>query len=167
MTTGDTALWESLVSMEQSAAKLRAAVNNSSTRIEMLTAALRVEASVWDQGAALNFLRLFTRDVSQFVPQIFGFAVSGRWEREAREVLAAGPRGEVLPEVIRRAAEYLPRPDVEDYLQLASILASLESAEALAGVASDAMASSDPEIQEAGTFIRQQYANIIGMGFYE
>ncbi|MFJ9522461.1 hypothetical protein ACIRPK_29955 [Kitasatospora sp. NPDC101801] len=161
MTADNVILWESLVAAEQNIAKLRAAVNGSNMRIDILAAALSVEAPVWDQGAALNFLRLFTRDVPEFVPQLFRFAVGGKWEVEAREVLVAGPREEVASKVARHAIEYLPKPDVEDYLQLASLLAALGSGDALAMVSSDALASADSEIQGAGVYIRQRYSHMI------
>jgi hypothetical protein len=161
MNTGNAELWQSLVFAEQGVAKLRAAINSSDARIEMLAAALTSGADVWNQRAALNFLAIFPRDVPRFVPQLFDLALGGRWENDARKVLASGPRDEVVPEVVRLAAAHLPRPDAEDYLQLASLLAVLGAGEALFEVAAAALDSSDDEIQAAGRFIHRHYAAVL------
>jgi hypothetical protein len=146
---------------------LRTAFSRSDDRIEILASSLSNSSGAWQHYTALNFLAIFPTDAPNFIPQLFQEALGGKWERKARTILAAAPRNEVLPEVLRLAAAQLPQPEVDNYLQVAAILAALSASDALGQVAIDALNSDDQEIQEAGTFIREHYASIIAKGSHE
>ena len=164
MTDGDADLWQALVSIEQRAVTLRAALSRSGDRLDILASALSENSGAWQQYTALSFLTAFPLEAPNFIPQLFHEALGGKWEHKARTILAAAPRDKVLPEVLRLAAAHLPQPEVDDYLQVAALLASLSASDALAQVAADALDSTDEEIREAGTFIRQHYAAVIAQG---
>jgi hypothetical protein len=101
---------------------------------------------------------VFREDIPHHAAALFFWAVkSERWEGLAREVLALGARSEVAPKVRKCAEQYLPDADPDGYLHVAAVLAVVDDAEILRLVAETALASSDPEVRENGSYILEHY----------
>lgn len=140
--------------------------NDSDSTSATLANALSVDSGVSDRYADMNSLRVFPRYILEFIPQLFGYSLGERWQGLARSLIAAGPRQEVVQEVIRLAFAKLPGSDADDYLHLAALLAALEAGEELGEIAVDAFGRESEDIRQAGEFILEHYRNAIPPKFW-
>jgi hypothetical protein len=154
-------VWSSLVSAERNVAELRAEINSSANKATVLEASLAVEAGVWEQRAALGFLHSFASEIPNHVPRLFQLALGERWGGEARELLARGRRPRIVLAVVQCVMESVPLTEAEDYLHVAALLSRLEVGDTLRLIAADAARSDDPEVREAGEFIRERHGRLI------
>lgn len=156
MDRSDRDLWADVVAAEQRLTRLRAEFYQSATsRPEILAEALH--GSNWERGAALSFLRSLPDDVPALLEPLVECATSPAWALAARQAIAGGTRGVVLPRVRELIARRLDAADTtsdasasdaEEYRRLAELLWHLDDGEGLALLVERAGQSSHPAIRE-------------------
>lgn len=152
--------WASLVAVERDAARLRAEVNQSSARTEVLARGI-ASPSAWERSTALNFLRLFPEDVPRLLEPVIGLCLSAAWVDSAREVIRAARSdldeshlGEVL-------LSELSAGDPLDYRMFADLLVELACWSALGVVIQQASQSADEEVRAIGEEFRRSYERFL------
>ncbi|MEU9112227.1 hypothetical protein AB0D04_10620 [Streptomyces sp. NPDC048483] len=152
--------WEELLAAEREVARCRAEVYQSSSRIEMLTSALRGSSS-WDRSAAMTFLRLFPGDVLKLLEELVEYSLSQGWAADAREVIRAARNDGILGKLNEIVLDLLAEADSDDYLRLADMLAYVGAWETLSKLVDRACSSNDPEIREVGQDFRESYVGML------
>jgi hypothetical protein len=150
-------LWRALAAAEQDVTRLRAEFNRRADRTEILARAL-AKVSIGDRATALEVLRIFPNDVPRLLEELVDLGLSIRWLTYVRELLRAACSESLLVKLDEVVADIMvENTHVQDYNNIANMLAYVEAWGTLAKVLDKARVSADPEVREVADDFTRSY----------
>ncbi len=152
----DRELWAALVDAEREYRRHRADFyQNARDRLPILKSALA--GPPWQVATALRFLREFSHDAPDLLPQIVALSMSTRWALAARQAIDRIPRDRLWSALTPIIDMQVQTTDPDDLRRLAELLAHVQAWPLLKKLATRARDLDDPEARELADDVTSQY----------
>lgn len=159
----DQELWDALVEAERQCRQRRADFyQNAQDPKRILATALAGQA--WQVATALEYLRAFSRDSTELLPQLVELSLSQKWALAAREAIASIPPNLLWPALTPVVSVRMHTTDPDELRRLAELLAHLQAWPQLTKLVSAAEAVDDPEVRDLADDFASRYAQFLSAG---